>query len=142
MKTLTPDDVSGEEQAELRSAFGAEALENGDIVRLEPGIDLQPVESPDYVLPKVLEAGDWVTLRHGAGNVTTGPVESVDDVGFHFDPRNRTAAGYMGYSTLGVDGMDVPLDTPGYEPRSHVIDINGEPAARVVQRRLDGEGEN
>lgn len=132
MEHINTSDLSGEEQYEAEAAFG----EDADLVRLGED-DLEPVESTEYVLPSVLEEGDWITVQHGARNVTTGPVKSVDDISVTIDPQNRTASGYFGLSTLGVEDLEVPLDTPGDEPRSNVIDINGEPAARVVQSRQE-----
>lgn len=127
MKQYNTDDVDGEKGYELRAAFG----EDTEIVEYEEE-DLQPVKSPDYILPEVLEEGDWITIRHSAGNVTTGPVTEIESYGVTIEPKNRTAAGFFGFSTLGVEGAEVPLDTPKDEPRSEVIDINGEPAHRVV----------
>lgn len=125
---VDPEDLTAEEQYELAAAFGEDAVENGEIVQIDTD-KLEPVETPDYTLKHVLAVGDWVTVHHKAGNVTTGPVTEVDTVGFHMDPRNRTAAGYHGYGDFKCEGSD----ERGVQ--NELLDINGEPAARVISER-------
>lgn len=126
VKDVNTDEMSAEEEYELRAAFGDDAVDNGDLIQLEKE-DLDPVETPDYRLKYVLEVGDWVTVQHQAGNVTTGPVEEVDTVGFTLDPRNRVTSGYYGYGDFGIEEGDRAFN--------QLIDINGEPADRVIDRR-------
>jgi len=130
MERLNTSDLSGEERYEAEAAFG----EDADLVRLEPD-DLEPVETPDFLLKNVLEEGDWVTIGHTNGelNTTVGPVEDVDTVGFTMDPRNRTTSGHFGYGDFEVEGTD----ERGIVNR--LIDINGRPAGRVISERMEAD---
>ncbi len=125
MEHLNTSDLEGEERYEAEAAFGKDA----DLIRLEAE-DLDLVETPDYMLKDVLEEGDWVTIQHGAGNVTTGPVEDVDTVGFTIDPRNRVTSGYFGYGDFKCEGTD-ELGVV-----NELIDINGQPTDDVIDERL------
>ena len=129
---LNLDEMPPEQVFELEAAYGKEAVENGDIVQIDTD-QLEPVETPKYRLAEVLEEGDWVTIQHRGGNVTSGPVEDVDTVGFTIDPKNRTAAGYFGYGDFVCEGTD------DRGVVNEIIDINGEPADRVIEGR---EGDN
>jgi len=122
MEELNTSDLPPEQRAEAEAAFG----EDADLVRLEDD-DLEPVETPDFPIRHELEEGDWVTIQHKAGNVTTGPVTDVDRVGFTIDPQNRVTSGYFGYGDLAryKDGERGVVNT--------LLDINGEPADRVLK---------
>lgn len=128
---LTEDDVSAEQKVEIEAAYGEDALENGDVVEIDTDA-LEPAESPEFVLPGVLQPDDWVTIQHKGGNVTTGPVTEVDSVGFTMDPRNRTTSGYFGYGDFVCEGTDERGVV------NELLDINGEPAEQVISERLDG----
>ena len=126
MKEFNTADVDDpEEKAELEAAFG----EDADLIELEDE-DLERTETPDYMLKDVLEEGDWVTIQHQAGNVTAGPVEDVDTVGFTIDPRNRVTSGYFGYGDFKCEGTD-ELGVV-----NELIDINGQPTDDVIDERL------
>ena len=124
MDELNTSELEGEARFEAEAAFG----EDADLVQLEPD-DLEPVETPEYQLKNVLEEGDWVTIQHQAGNVTSGPVEDVDTVGFRIDPQNRVTSGYFAYSDFKCE------DTDELGVVNELIDINGEPAKRVIDER-------
>lgn len=122
----TGDLDDGEEKRELEAAFG----EGKDLVELEPE-DLEPVPKKEWPMADALEEGDWVTVQHRAGNVTTGPVTEVGSVGFHMDPRNRTASGYFGYSSFGGERG----------ARNELLDIDGRPADVEYEPEIvEGDG--
>lgn len=113
MKSYNTRDVSDPEQRyELEAAFG----EGADVIELEPD-DLVKPEPTEYPMADLLEVGDWVTIQHLAGNITTGPVTEVKSYGFEMEPRNRTTSGFFGY-----DGFGGERGT-----RNELIDVNGEP---------------
>lgn len=127
MRTLTPDDVSGEEAFELAAAFGPDAVENGEIIRLDPD-DLVPPPEKHFPMEDLLSEGDWVTVQHLAGNVTTGLVTEVKPYGFAIDVRNRVATGFFGYESFGGErGL-----------RNELIDLNGEPVDVVYEPEVQG----
>ena len=100
------------------------------LIRLDPD-QLERVETPEYPIRHVLKESDYVTIQHRAGNVTTGPITDVKRVGFKIDPRNRTASGYFSYGDLAryKDAERGVVNT--------LLDINGEPADRVISRRQE-----
>lgn len=113
MKHFSPSDLPhGERRAELEAAFGPDAT----LVELEPDDLVKPPEK-HYPMKEALEVGDWVTIQHLSGNVTTGPVTAVKSYGFQMEPQNRTTSGFFGY-----DGFGGERGT-----RNELIDINGEP---------------
>lgn len=122
MKRVNPDNLSGEEEFELKAAFGEEAVESGSIVELEPE-DLEPVPEKHYPMEDVLNVGDTVEIETRSGRLLTGEVTEVDTVGFKIDP-DQQIAGYFGYSGFGgergtmlelnrVNGEEVEVE---YEP--------------------------
>ena len=100
------------------------------LIRLDPD-QLERVETPEYPIRHVLNESDFVTIQHRAGNVTTGPVTEVERVGFKIDPRNRTTSRYFSYGDLAryKDSERGVVNT--------LLDINGEPADRVISRRKE-----
>ena len=111
MKSFNTNDVSDPEQRyELEAAFG----EGADLVELEPD-DLVKPDPTEYPMADLLEVGDWVTIQHLGGNVTTGPVTEVKSYGFEIDPQNRVTSGFFGY-----DGFGGERGT-----RNELIDVNG-----------------
>lgn len=128
VRQLDPDDMTVEQERELRAAYGDEAVDNGRIIELEEE-ELEEVETPDFKLKYILEEGDWVTVQHQSGNVTTGPVTEVKEVGFNMEPQNRTASGYFAYGDFKCEGTD------DRGVVNELIDINGEPSERVIEER-------
>lgn len=128
MKRINTSELPPEQQVEAEAAFG----EDTTLIQFEPD-DLEEVETPDFILKHILEEGDWITIQHQAGNVTTGPVTEVQKVGFNVDPRNRTTSGYYGYGDFICEGTD-ELGIV-----NKIIDINGEPGERVLERRVEDE---
>lgn len=127
VKRYNTDDLDdGEERAELVAAFG----EGADLVELEIG-DLEPVPKKEWPMADALEEGDWVTIQHRAGNVTTGPVTEVGSVGFHMEPRNRVGAGYFAYSSFGGERG----------ARNELLDIDGSPADVEYEPEIVGDWE-
>lgn len=100
------------------------------LIRLDPD-QLERVETPEYPIRHILDESDYITIQHKAGNVTTGPITDVKRVGFKIDPRNRTASGYFSYGDLTryKDTERGVVNT--------LLDINGEPANRVISRRQE-----
>jgi len=113
MERVNTSEMEGEERYEAEAAFG----ENADLIRLEED-DLEKPPEKEYPMEDALEEGDWVTIQHKAGNVTTGPVTEVKSYGFSMDPRNRTASGFFGYDDFGGDRGVC----------NELLDINGQPA--------------
>ena len=107
----TTDLDDGERKFELEAAFGTDA----DVIELEPD-DLVKPDPTEYPMADLLSVGDWVTIQHRAGNVTTGPVTEVKSYGFTIAPKNRTTAGFFGYDGFGGK----------YGTRNELIDVNGE----------------
>lgn len=126
MKQTNTSDLPPEQQTEAEAAFG----ENAELVILEPD-DLEPVETPEYPIRHVLEEGDWLTVQHQAGNVTTGPVTEVDRLWVKIDPNNRTTTPNIMYGDL-KRYTDTDRGVV-----NELLDINGEPADRVIQRRQE-----
>lgn len=128
MKRFNSSDRSGEERYELEAAFG----EDADLVELEPD-DLEPVETPEFPIRHVLEEGDWLTVGHMKGdlNVTTGPVTDVDRLWVKIDPKNRTTTSSVMYGDL----ERYKDDERGV--LNKILDINGEPAEQVIERRRE-----
>lgn len=119
------DELPPEQRAELEAAFGDDA---DNVVRLNTD-DLEPVETPEYPIRHVLEEGDWITVQHQAGNVTTGPITEVDRLWAKIEPKNRTTTSSVMYGDLrrySDNDKGIVND---------LIDINGEPADRVLERR-------
>lgn len=129
MRHINTSDLSGEERYEAESAFG----EDADLIELEPD-DLEPVETPEYPIRHVLEEGDWLTVQHNSGCVTTGPVYDVDRLWVKIDPRNRTTTDSVMYGDLRryKDGERGVVN--------ELIDINGRPADRVLSERMEEAG--
>lgn len=85
---IDSDDLSAEEEFELKAAFGEEAVENGDIVRLDTD-KLEPVDEPepptsfaevdDVESDARVEEGDTVTVRFVNGNEWTGECTQTTD---------------------------------------------------------------
>lgn len=126
MERINTSDLPPEQQFEAEAAFG----EDADLVRLDTD-DLEPVETPEYPIRHVLEEGDWLTVQHKAGNVTTGPVTEVDRLWAKIDPKNRTTTSSVMYGDL----KRYKDDERGVV--NELIDINGEPAERVIERRME-----
>jgi hypothetical protein len=130
MKEVNKEDLPPEQQYELEAAFGKDA---DSVVRLEEDDLGDPVETPEYPIRHVLEEGDWLTIQHKAGNVTTGPVTDVDHLWVKIDPKNRTTTSSVMYGDL----KRYKDDERGVV--NELIDINGEPADRVIDRRIENE---
>lgn len=123
MKHFSPSDLpQGEQRAELEAAFGADA----SLVELETD-DLVKTPTKHYPMEYALEVGDWVTIQHLSGNVTTGPVTEVKSYGFQMEPKNRTTSGFFGYDGFGGERGS----------RNKLIDINGEPVDIDYEPFLD-----
>lgn len=127
MERINTSDLSGEERYEAEAAFGKDA----DLVRLDPEEDLEPVETPEFPIRHVLEEGDWLTVQHKSGCVTTGPVYDVDRLWVKIDPQNRTTTDSVMYGDL----KRYKDDERGVV--NELIDINGQPADRVLEERME-----
>lgn len=100
--------------------------EDADVVELDPD-DLEPVPEKHWPMEDLLEPGDWVTVQHRAGNVTTGPVTEVLPYGFKMDPRNRTTSGFFAYDSFGGERGQ----------QNELLDVNGEPADVDYETEVD-----
>lgn len=101
MKRVNPDEISGEEEYELKAAFGEEAVDNGEIIELEPEKDLVPstaslprsfADVDEVETDRTVEVGDVVTVRFTTGMEFTGECTSTRDYGFTIegeDPRGE-----------------------------------------------------
>lgn len=105
MKEVDPEDLSGEEEFEMKAAFGADAVENGEIVELEPD-DLEPVPEKEWPMADVLSEGDYIEYETRSGKVICGTVTNVKDYAVEFDrdeERCGIGCGYVAFDAFGGD---------------------------------------
>lgn len=131
MKEVDKDDLTPEERYELEAAFGDDVE---SVIQLEKE-DLEPVETPDYPIRHVLEEGDWLTVQHKAGNVTTGPVKEVDRLWVKIEPKNRVTTDSIMYGDL----ERYSSDNRGVV--NTLIDINGRNPDHVLTERWEDSQE-
>lgn len=105
MKELTPDDLSGEEEFEMKAAFGADAVENGNIVRLEQE-DLQSPAETSYPMARQLDVGDHVVIgseRHDK-TISAGVIAEMTSYSMTLDlDADQSGSRYFGFDGFGGD---------------------------------------
>lgn len=119
---VDPDDLSAEEEYEMKAAFGEDAVENGEVVQIDTD-KLEPVPEKKWEMEEVLSEGDTVEIETRSGRLITGDVTEVDSISFKIDP-DQQVSGYYAYSDFGgergvclelnkVNGEEVDVE---YEP--------------------------
>lgn len=106
MREVDPDNLTGEQEFEMKAAFGADAVENGDIVHLEKEDLAEPTETY-YPMARQLEVGDHVVVgskRHDRV-VTAGTIEEMNSYSMTLDVDEDVENGssYLGFSSFGGD---------------------------------------
>lgn len=124
MKEIDPDELSGEQEYELRAAFGDEAVDNGEIVELEVGEDLVEPTETYYPMAEQLEVGDHVVIgskRHD-DQIASGVIEEMNGYSMTLDlDDGQTGSSYYGFNGFGgergtmftiesVNGEDVDVE--------------------------------
>lgn len=126
MHTINPNDLSGEERFEMEAAFGRDALENGEVVQLDPS-DLKKPAKKHFPMQDALSEGDYIEYQTRSGKIICGTVTEVKSYGFDFDrdtDRCGIGCGFTGYDGFGgergtmlepltINGESVDVD---YEP--------------------------
>lgn len=113
MKDITPDDLSSEEEFEMKAAFGADAVENGDIVRLEQA-DLQSPTETYYPMAHRLNVGDHVVVgskRHEE-TIAEGVIKEMTPSSLSLDrDADQTGSRYFGFDGFGGEkGLMLTID--------------------------------
>lgn len=120
VKEVNPDGLSGEERFEMKAAFGADAVENGDVVRLEES-DLKPVQKKRWPMADLLEVDDYIEYETLSGRVICGEVTEVGDYYCEFDRDTEecgVGVGYVAFDSFGGDrGVRLELLRVNGEPR-------------------------
>ena len=125
-KQVNPDDLSGEERFEMEAAFGRDAVENGDVVRLEES-DLKPVQKKRWPMADLLEVGNYIEYETLSGRVICGEVTEVGAYYVEFDRDTEKCGPGIGYVALDQFGGDRGVQLELLRVDGEDVDVSYEP---------------
>lgn len=102
MKEVNTEDMTVAQEAEMKAAFGEQAVENGDIIELEPD-DLAEPTPTRYPMADEIEVGDHVVIgskRHD-NVIASGTVTEMESYSMTLDPDESDMSGYFGFDGFG-----------------------------------------